>query len=357
MMTPRENLLSLLRRKGYETAPVTFGLCPALEAQYQTRYGGKPYEDTFGFPSRGVEGLRLAERESIDWTRYFPDGVKPGTTFDAWGVGYEPGGKHSFHMQSWRHPMERFDSLEQMQAYPWPDFAQASAEHIPEQVAALHARGLAAVGYMAATIWERSWYLRGMEPLMVDMVMEDEKAVFLLDVITEHSVLRARAFARGGVDMIHLGDDIGTQRAMMMAPEFYRNWLLPRLARVTAAAKAEKPDVLIEYHSDGYILPAIDDLIAVGIDILNPVQPECMDFSELHARFGNRLSFSGSLGTQSTMPFGTPAEVRAVVHRNLETAGLHGGLHCMPTHLLEPEVPWANVEAYVDACRTYQPNR
>jgi len=119
-MTPRENLLSLLRRQGYEYAPASFGLCPSLEEQYRARYGDAPYEDTFGFPHRGVEGLRLPEREPVDWRQYFPDGVKPGTTFDAWGIGYEPGEKESYHLTLWRHPMERFDSLEQLQAYPLP---------------------------------------------------------------------------------------------------------------------------------------------------------------------------------------------------------------------------------------------
>lgn len=353
-MTPRENLLSLLRRQGYEAAPVSLGLCPVLEAEYAARYGEAAYEETFQFPSRGVEGLRLPERASVDWLQYFPDGVKPGTTFDIWGIGYEPGsGAESFHLQHWRHPMEHFDSLEQMQAYPLADFAHATAEHIAPQVETLHARGLAAFGYMAATIWETSWYIRGMEPLMMDMAMEDEKATFLLDAITDRAVLRAQAYARAGVDVIHMGDDIGTQRSLMMAPDFYREWLKPRLARVIAAAKAIKPDVLVEYHSCGYVLPAIDDLIEAGIDVLHPVQPECMDFTEVHDRFGDRLSFSGTLGTQSTMPFGSVEDVCAVVQRNLDTAGPHGGLWCTPTHLLEPEVPWENVEAYVEACRSY----
>jgi uroporphyrinogen decarboxylase len=90
-----------------------------------------------------------------------------------------------------------------------------------------------------------------------------------------------------------------------------------------------------------------------GIDVLNPVQPECMDFAELHATYGEVLSFHGTLGTQTTMPFGTPDEVRAVVRKNLAIAGPKGGLWVAPTHLLEPEVPIANVLAYVDACRNW----
>ncbi len=74
---------------------------------------------------------------------------------------------------------------------------------------------------------------------------------------------------------------------------------------------------------------------------------------KIHEKYGDRLSYNGTLGTQTTMPFGTPDEVRAVVLRNLEIAGPAGGLFCRPTHLLEPEVPWANVEAYVSACKEF----
>jgi uroporphyrinogen decarboxylase len=78
-----------------------------------------------------------------------------------------------------------------------------------------------------------------------------------------------------------------------------------------------------------------------------------MDFADLHARYGERLSFWGTLGTQTLIPFGTPAEVAETVRRNLSIAGPKGGLLCTPTHLVEPEVPWDNIEAYVEACRSF----
>lgn len=108
------------------------------------------------------------------------------------------------------------------------------------------------------------------------------------------------------------------------------------------------------YHTCGYVEPLIENLIEAGVDILNPVQPECMAFDAIHARYGSRLSFNRTLGTQTTMPFGTPAEVRSAVFRNLERAGAGGGLFCCPSHVLEPEVPWENVEAYVAACKEFR---
>lgn len=353
-MTPRENLLSLFRRQGYAFAPVEFGLCPSLLETFRAVTGStESPEDYFAFSTRAVEYLGASPRE-VDWLAYYPDGVKPGTWIDpSWGIAHEPGSEAAKHMTYMRHPMAQLDSLEQMQAYPFPDFTQVDTTRIAEQVAAIHARGLAAIAHLETTIWETSWYLRSMEELMMDMLAEDEKAVFLLDTITEAARVRAVALAGSGLDILRLGDDVGMQSRLMMSQELYREWLKPRLTQVISAAKVVNPQLLIQYHSCGYVQPLIGDLIEAGIDILNPVQPECMDFAEVHAEFGARVSFHGTLGTQTTMPFGTPAEVQAMVRRNLDIAGAKGGLLCCPTHLLEPEVPWENVEAYVAACREY----
>jgi uroporphyrinogen decarboxylase len=353
-MTPRENLLNLFRRQGYQYAPVEFDLCPSLKAVFKETTGGnvEPCE-YFDFPMRGIEGPRLAPRE-IDWTGYYPEGLKEGTYIDPhWGTAYEPGSEAAKHMTHLRHPLAHIRSIEELQAYPFPDLKGATTAHMAEQTASLHAQGLAAVGYMACTIWETSWYMRSMEELMMDMLCEDAKATFLLDTVTEASCIRAEAFARAGVDVLQIGDDIGMQSRIMMSEELYRNWLKPRLARVIRAAREVKPDVIVLYHSCGYVRPLIGDLVEAGIDVLNPVQPECMDFREIHEEFGDRVSFHGTIGTQTTMPFGTPEEVKQAVWRNLEIAGEKGGLFCCPTHLLEPEVPWENILAYVEACREF----
>ena len=140
---------------------------------------------------------------------------------------------------------------------------------------------------------------------------------------------------------------------MIMSPDMWRKWIKPRFAEAIRIAKELKPDVLIFYHSDGHIEPVIPDLIEIGIDILNPVQPECMDPEKLKINYGDRLSFWGTVGTQITMPFGTPEEVKEVVRNRIETVGKRGGLLIAPTHMLEPEVPWENVIAFVEAVREF----
>jgi hypothetical protein len=356
-MTPKENLISLYRRNGYGAAPVELPMCPSLIEKYHEIAGDIPMEEYFeypeGFATGTVPGLNEIPRDPIDWSVYFDEPLKEGTEFDSFGVAHEKGSEAAKHMTYMRHPLGRATSLEELQAYPFPEYDLDDTEHIRQAVAALHSAGKAAIGSMQMTIWERAWYVRDMTQMMMDMTMEDEKAVFMLDKITEHSCQRAAAFAAAGADMIELGDDVGMQSTLMMSREMYREWLMPRLMKVVQAAKAAKPDVLIFYHTCGYVEPLIGDLIEAGVEVLNPVQPECMDFSEIHAKYGDRLSFNGTVGTQTTMPFGTPQEVRDTVFRNLDIAGEKGGLLCCPTHMLEPEVPWENVEAYVKACKEY----
>ncbi len=352
-LTPRENLLSLWRRKGFEWAPAHFDLCPLQYERFQKKYGkDSNYLDTFAFPMRYLSSNFLSAAEQ-DWSRYYPgQQFADGTSFSLWGIANEPA-PGSLHMTRMHHPMQNFNSLEQFQSYPYPEFNPADATAAAEEVQALHKRGLAAAAGMACTVWEIAWYLRGMETLMLDLMSEDPLAYYHLERLTDLACCRVQAFAAAGVDIICLGDDIGMQKTLMFAPEKYRLWLKPRLTRIIHSAKAVNPDLLITYHSCGFVTPLIPDLIEAGIDVLNPVQPECMSFTEIHRNFGQVLSFWGTLGTQTTMPFGTAENVRQRTLDNLNTAGSPGGLLCSPTHMIEPEVPWENIEAYLQALKDF----
>ncbi len=146
------------------------------------------------------------------------------------------------------------------------------------------------------------------------------------------------------------GDDIACQKGMIFSPDLWRRFLKPAWKAVYEAARAVAP-VSIWYHSDGDIAAVIPDLIEIGVTILNPLQPECMDLADLKRRYGKHLVFDGTVGTQTTMPFGSPEEVRKVVWERVRALGGDGALILSPTHVLEPEVPEANVEAFCEACR------
>ena len=355
MKTPRENLLGLLRREGYDWVPCEFFLCQSQIDSFHAKYGeDKDYFDFFEMPWRRLPDL---VPDDDDRSRFLPfhnprNKLKV-EELDEWGIGHRAT-PTSMHMTQMFCPLRDEDDEDVFAEYPLPTYSEAGNPGLKAQADALHARGLASIGNMQCTIWETAWYIRGMEPMMMDMMSEEEGADIILDRVTEMSISRAQLYAKAGVDVLYLGDDVGMQQSLMMSEELYCTYLKPRLKKVIDAAKAIKPDIIVVYHSCGYVLPLIKHLIEAGIDVLNPVQPECMDFKDVFDRYKGQVSFHGTIGTQSVMPFGTPEEVKREVKRNLDIAGQHGGLLVAPTHLIEPEVPWENILAYAEACKEYQ---
>jgi uroporphyrinogen decarboxylase len=352
-MNQRENLLSLLKREGFEYIPPQFSLCPHLVDVFRQKTGeSRPYEGYFAMPWSSIPDIVLPDTTGNFLPWYGK--LKKGTYIDVWGVAHEPGSAAAMHMTRMIHPLKGVDDLGKIKDFPFPSFAKGNSTGQEAVVCTIHKDGLAAVGWMQMTIWETAWYIRGMEDLMVDMMEDDPAAAFILDRITEEAVTRVQSYVKAGADIVYLGDDIGMQHSIMMNIELYRKWLKPRLKTVIDAAKKLNPDVIIMYHSCGYVTPFIDDLIEAGVNVLNPIQPESMDYREIVNGYKNRLSFHGCIGTQTVMPFGSPAEVKALVKDCLDISLPTGGMLPAPTHLLEPEVPWENIVAYVEACREYR---
>lgn len=352
-MNDRENLISLVRRTGYERMPVYFNMTPDIAGRFNRYVKTSGYEVPSS-PFVNIPGSMLTnpQKEGF-WERYYPYDFAPGTSFDTYGVAQEPGSAACMHMTRMHHPLERMEKLEELKAYPFPVLKNGPTVAQKLAVKDAHAAGKFALGGMQCSIWETAWYARGMEVLMMDMLTDEELACFVLDSVTKNAVISAVNFAKAGADGLFLGDDIGMQSSIMMSEDLYRKYLKPRLKRIIDAARSVKPDIIIFYHSCGYVVPFIEDLIEAGIDVLNPVQPESMNFEELFVEYGKRLSFCGTLGTQKIMPFGTPQEIKKEIKVKLDFAGPNGGLLICPTHVLEPEVPVENIIAYIDACKAY----
>jgi len=269
------------------------------------------------------------------------------------GIGHIPSSK--YHFDKYIFPMRNFTNPKEVEEYPWPDeppYDDAYHEALKKSVEDIKAKDLITVGN-GGSIFETAWYLRGMDNLLADFVLNEDLAAALLDNITEKNVRSARAAGIAGAEMLGTGDDVGMQHRMIMSPDEWRTWIKPRFAKVISAAREHNPDIHVRYHSDGFIEPIIPDLIEIGVTILNPVQPECMDPVKLKEQYGDRLAFDGTMGIQTTMPFGTTEDVDREVKRMIETVGKGGGLIIAPTHVLEPEVPIENIKAFLEAVDKY----
>lgn len=361
-MNSRERVVAAMRRQPTDRVPFDFtlGFSPCQLEQFRRRTGQDSPEDYFGADVRGV-GIGPT-RLQTDFSRYVrPDELPPNGYIDEWGEGHIPttsDDRYHSHLEGYVHPMRHLQTARDALDYPLPDIeAEYRYAHLPEEIRRIQARGLAVIAGMACTIFEVAWHLRSMEALLMDFIDNHDFATALLDRITEKRVIQARRYAELKPDVIMFGDDVASQRGMLMSAPMWRRWLKPRLARVIAAAREANPDVIIFYHTDGDATEIVPDLIEIGVQALNPVQPECMDVYALKRQYGHTLSFWGLLGTQSVMPFGTPDEVCADVRRKIEGVGRGGGLLLAPTHMVEPEVPWENIVAFVETVKECRPAR
>ena len=348
-MTSRTNILSALRRQQPDKVGFDFVFSPALLDEFHRRHGHSDYQQHYQFPVRCIE--LDPTRLSTDYTVFYdelPPGTRPLDWNPEWGIMGAPG--PTAHFQEMLHPMAGFESVEQVLNYPWPDWlADYRWENVAARVAQLKSNDLVVCAFMQMTIFELAWYLRGMDRFMEELISEEQIATALLDKLTEIRVGMARRYAQCGADVLMLGDDVATQLDMMISPALWRATLKPRLAEVIRAAKAVNPEILIFYHGDGNMERIIPELIEIGVEILNPVQPECMEPRRMKELYGDQLAFWGCIGTQTTMPFGSAAEIHQTVRQLIAEVGKGGGLLLAPTHTLEPDVPWTNVEAFLQA--------
>lgn len=303
------------------------------------------------FGAKGI-GLRPPpDRQKPDFSRYFKDvEIPPGAFINHLGVLETPGSL--YHFTHYTSPLRNAARMRDLEDFSYPSVQGFRADSMKAGVEAAHAEGRAAVTWVGH-MYEDTWQIRGYEPFLMDMVERPEWCEYILDRLTERNLANAVAAAKAGVDYLTTGDDVANQRALMFSLEQWRHFMKPRWAKVYAAARAIKPDIQIWYHSDGNIESIIPELMEIGVTILNPIQPECLDPLMVKRKYGKKLTLDGAIGTQTTMPFGPPADVRQAVKQVIEQLGKDGGFILSPTHVLEPEVPLDNIQAFVDAAKEF----
>jgi uroporphyrinogen decarboxylase len=268
---------------------------------------------------------------------------------DEWGVGwkscpYETRFGAGAYTEMVHHPLADANALD---AYAPPDPDRDSLYEDAAGVLARYRSEYWITGVTVTTIFETAWALRGFEQLLMDFVADPSFARRILEIPYRYHLAAAQRLVRMGVDMIWIGDDVGTQNAMLLSPAVWRCMLKPYVAEFIASVKAINPRVVIAYHSDGNIEPIIPDLIEIGVDVLNPIQPASMNPARLADKYGDRLCFWGTVDEQHTLPYGTPESVRAEIQHRVETVGREGGLILGPTHHVQLDTPMENFWAMV----------
>jgi len=254
---------------------------------------------------------------------------------DAWGIQYrglleEDGGSYPAII---RNPLAGATGLS---AYAFPSI-ERDVDLAPfRQLVARYGKEYPIVGAVTSTVFEGSWYLRGFDQFLIDLVDNPDLAGQIMDGVLAFNEAVALKAVQSGADIIWLGDDVGIQHAMLISPELWRKYLKPRYERIIAALKLAKPDLYVAFHSDGYIEPIIDDFVEIGLDILNSLQPDSNDLGAIKKRYGRNLSFWGSVDVQHVLPFGTAEEVVHEVRLRIEQLAAHGGFIMCSSNGIEP---------------------
>ena len=355
-MTHRERVLTTFAHREPDRIPRTLGLAGSAHDQFRARTGATDPQTYWDMDFAAV-GFEPPE---VDWRARFgayydaddePYEFRPGEYPPEWGIAQQMAGFEHFSRPLF--PLRKAESAADVERYPFPDYlGEWRHDHLEGEIERLRSEGYP-VGGSLQRVFQTAWYMRSREQLFVDFVERTALAEAILERIGQIVAEMATRLAEAGVDYLQMADDIGMQDRMIMAPDTWRQWIKPQVARVFAAARQIKPDIHIAYHTDGNFEAVIPDLLEIGVTVLTTVQPECMDVFQVKEQWGTDVTLMGTVGVQSTFRFGTPDQVREMIRRQIEVLGQGGGFVLAPANAVEPDVPWENILAFFEAADEY----
>jgi uroporphyrinogen decarboxylase len=303
---------------------------------------------------RQERGIGVGEylRRVLDVSAVFPSYIGPprAPKTDHWGVrrkrvGFE-GGAYDDEIE--HHPLASATSIDDLRRHPWPTSDWFDYAVLPDRIARIQADGERCIISGWGRIFEASWYMRGFEQTLMDLVLDPELLHFIFEKVTDFQVEyheKILQAADGAIDLIFCADDIGTQKGPLMSPETWEKNIKPHHARLNETI--HRYGVKSIYHSDGAVMAAVPGLIDMGIDILQALQfdAEGMDPDVLKREYGEHLCFEGGISVQKTLPFGSEEEVRAETLERIRVLGRDGGYILGPSHAIQAGTPARNVLA------------
>ena len=351
-MRPIDNLRLLLEGQAPRWIPFSLDVGaapgfsePVLE-EFRRRTGADDPREYF---DADIRMFSLRSRFGGDDPAAWHERLEPGTTFDEWGIGHWAGGLPGTTDRTFP-SLATARSVHDVEAFPAP-IIETDADLAP--LHRCHDAGYPVFGY-AGSVYEWSWWIRGMQDFLMDLVSQPEMAESIIWKIAGHTKQLALASAAAGIDVLCFYDDAGTQRGMQIAPELWRRFIKPAWRDVLDSVRQEYPAARTFLHCCGKIDAIVPDIIDLGFDILHPLQPECMDFEGVYHEYGRDIVLTATISSQQIFPFRSPAEVRHEVQRLVQIVGEDRRAILMPSNVIQPETPWESVVAFADEAKRLQ---
>lgn len=257
----------------------------------------------------------------------------------------------------WQEFLKKEEDFLKIYEYPFPDIdeAKTNSNNLEKKILKIKSKGFPAIGHIGSVCFEAACNLVGMEKLFISMYEDFDLIDELCHRITDIKSQTAVEFAKKGADIIHMGDDFGSQKGLLISPVMWRKLFLGRIEKIIYEVKETNKNCCIFFHSDGDISEIIEDLIAAGVDYLNPIQPECMDISAISKKYSGNVSFWGGIGTQSTF-YSSKENIFNRVREAIEILGANNRYIIAPTHMLQGNVSLDNIEYFFEAVKYYGQN-
>ena len=344
MMTSRERVLAALGYRRTDRVPCDFWAEEPTWNRLLEHMGHRDRDrvlDELNVDIRHLDVPTLPELE-----------VESGVFQNLWGERYvyqqTPWGPQREDVQG---ALAEATCLGDLEEFAWPTPDQLDYSALAEQCRRWDSHALL---YGFADVWQRPALVRGFEGMFLDMAERPEWVHFLGQKFTEfykEDYTRAAEATAGRIDLFLLISDLGSQSGPLMSLEMFRQFVAPYLKQMIDHIHRLGAKVL--YHSCGSIRAFIPDLIALGVDVLDPIQPTRPEMSpeNLAAEFKGQISFHGGIDMQHLLTRGTPQQVRTEVSRYCDVLGRDGGYLLGPAHLFQPDVPPENIVAVYDARR------
>lgn len=266
---------------------------------------------------------------------------------DEWGIRWHRDGYYNAVVY---HPLAEMEE-EEIIKYPFPDPEKPERYAALQELIRCYGNEKFIGADVSGSLFEPAYHLRGMDNLLIDMALEDPIADLILDRICDFTIKVACHAAEMGVDWIWLGDDMGSQQSMLISPNMWRKYFKPRMKKIIDAVHEVVPDMIIAYHSCGSIYPIIEDLVELGINVLNPMQESAygMEHSRIVKEFGDKLTFLCGLDTQTFLLHASPDEVRSAMKEKCRMISSQGGYIVGVSHTIQPDIPVNNIRAMLEA--------
>jgi uroporphyrinogen decarboxylase len=334
VITKRQRVYATINRQGLDAIPWQFDLTSVVARRVAQELG--------------VQDAGAALDDHIAYSG-FNDAVcpspAPGLVKDIWGVTWRREALDR-NVGDWGGHMDYPLKEPILGDYRFPDpCAPGRLERIRNARAATPDRFICVCG---RGLFEAAWALCGFENYLGYVAGEQAFVQELTEKLADYNCADVAQLKGLGIDGVRFGDDWGFQHTLMVRPELWRKLFKKSYARIFAAARGA--GLVPMMHSCGNLTDIIPDLIECGLTVLHPLQPEAMDVARCHREFGKDIVFWGGLGSQSTIPFGTPDDVRREVRQRLQTfAG--GGYILAPAGAAPTETPAANIIAIAQEAR------